>query len=458
MEAVAHIEEQRPPGPRGHKLIGCLLDVRQDRLKFVEKATREFGDLVCFMMGPKRLYLLSHPDHIKHVLCNRPENFHKGLGLEEAKPLLGQGLLTSEGDLWARQRRQLQTIFRGTQMDGYGGVMIDVIPALLARWRELEDLGRPVEVHQEMARFTLTILGKTMFGADLEKVADEVAADLGLITSWAMTRMTAFIKIPWRLPTPRNWRAQRALRRLNRVVDDLLAGRLSTEQGGEWFTHLKSRSDASGDAKAGDQQIRDEVMTLLLAGYETTAATLTWTFYLLSQHAEVERRLHQEIDSVIGDRCPGIEDLPRLVYTRMIIEEVLRLYPPVWLIPRRALAEDCIGGYTIPAGSDVLLSIYSMHRHPEFWSNPDQFDPNRFSTDQKAQQVPQSYMPFGAGPRVCLGSRFGMMEAILVLTMITQKYRLELSYNRRIEPVTTLTLQIRDGLTMRLRRRESKSG
>lgn len=452
--------ERRPPGPRGHKLIGSLLDVRRDRLKFVMKATRQYGDLVCFQMGPKRLYLLSHPEHIKHVLCNRPDNYHKGLGLEEAKPLLGQGLLTSEGDLWARQRNLLHMSFRGARMEAYGDVMIKSLLAMLERWRKLEEMGQPVDVNREMARLTLTILGEAMFRADLGAVADEVADNLALITRWAMSRMAAFIKVPWRFPTPRNLQAHSALRRLNSVVGDLLSGsvQLDVEQDEDLLSHLRSHCDAGGGAEAKDQLIRDEVMTLLLAGYETTAATLTWTWYLLSQRAEVEERLHQEIDDVIGGRCPGIADLPRLVYTRMIIEEVLRLYPPVWLIPRRAMAEDRIGGYTIPAKSDVLLSIYTLHRHPGFWANPDRFDPDRFTTDQKAQRAPYSYLPFGAGPRVCLGSRFGMMEAMLALAVIAQKYRFELVCDHPVEPETTLSLQIRHDLTMRLRPRESKSG
>ena len=273
-----------------------------------------------------------------------------------------------------------------------------------------------------------------------------------MLTRWAMARMTSLWGLPLNVPTPRNRRAQKSLRRLEAVVEQMIrqaqAGRAHGED--DLLSMLVAHSAENGDRAAGDKQMRDEVMTLLLAGHETTAATLAWAWYLIAQNPAVARRLHREVDEVLGGGRPTLADVPRLVYTRMVVDEVLRLYPPVWLLPRKAVGDDRLGGYHIPAGSDVLVCVYTIHRHPDFWDNAGDFNPQRFAVEKSAHRVSGSYLPFGAGPRTCLGSRFGLMEVILAVAVVAQRYSLKLSAEQRVEPEAALTLHPRDGLAMSL--------
>jgi cytochrome P450 len=419
------------------------------------QATREYGDLVGFRMGPKRLYLLNHPNYFKYVLCDNPGNYHKGIGLVDAKPLLGNGLLTSEGDLWASQRRLLQAAYRRERLDAFSLSMVETTLIMLNRWQAYAKRDQPLDIVQEMVRLTVKILGFTLLHTDLENKADMLAANLTVITRWAMLRMTALLRLPLNIPTRGNLRAKRALHQLDRLVEEIVSDRFQKDTDGynDILSLLLSDKNGNGGQHEIDKQIRDEIMTLLLAGHETTAATLAWTWYLLSQHAEVERRLHQELDQVLSGRNPTLADLPHLVYTRMLIDEVLRLYPPIWAIPRKTIAEDRIGGFTIPAQSDLLLSVYSLHRHPDFWKKPHVCDPENFTVEQSAKRAPFSYLPFGAGPRSCLGSRFGLAEVILVVATIAQRYRFERVSQNTVEPEASLTLHPRHGIPMRLLQR-----
>jgi enediyne biosynthesis protein E7 len=438
--------KQEPVGPRGRRLLGSLLEVRNDRIKFVTEAARTYGDFVCFKMGPKRLYLLSHPSYAKHVLCDRPENYGKGLGLNDARILLGQGLLTSQGALWKRQRRFMQPAFHELSMEAYQGAMLKAAMGVAERWRDYARTGQPLDVAQDMARLTLTVLGETILQAERGEVAREISEDLSLLADWAMRRMAAFSKLPIWFPSPNNLRARRALRRLEGVTDSLIRQHNQSASGESepLLARLLSYSEAE------KHLVRDEVMTLLLAGHETTAATLTWVWHLLSQHPEIANRLYQELEEVLGGRCPTLADLPQLNYTRMVLDETLRLYPPVWMLPRRAIADDQINGHAIPSGADVLLCLFTLHRHPDFWDNPEQFDPERFSAGQAAGRAPFAYLPFGTGPRTCLGKRFGLTEIMLVLAVLASRFRMEAIPNHRVEIKASLSLYPRNGLAMRL--------
>lgn len=447
-EVLAGSSPARPervaPGPSGRRLLGSLLEVRRDRLRFVTEAARAYGDLVCFRMGPKRLYLINGPDYARHVLCDSAANYEKGLGLAEAEPLLGKGLLTSEGDLWAAQRRLLQAAFHAGRIDAYCGSMVSAAAARAETWRR-PDRAEALDVAQEMVQLTIDILGRTLFGVDLKERAAEISEDLAVLTRWAMSRMASLLPLPLGAPTPRNFRARRALRRLEALVERMIRGR--DAGGGDLLSLLA----ANGARPADDRQMRDEVMTLLLAGHETTAATLAWTWYELARNPEAARRVRAEADEVLVGRAATAEDVPRLAYTRAVVDEVLRLYPPVWLLPRRAREDDVIDGYAIPARSDVLVCLYTLHRHPAYWEDGDAFDPSRFAPGRSAARVACSYIPFGTGPRTCLGGRFGMTEVILVVATIAQRYNLELARGARIEAQASLTLHPR-GLLMRPRR------
>ena len=431
------------PGPRGRRLLGSLLEVRRDRLSFVTHATQEYGDLICFRMGPKSLYLLNHPDYARHVLCDNETNYRKGLGLIEAKPLLGEGLLTSDGEMWASQRRLLQAAFHNKRMDDFSNSMVDAAEATLERWQERAS-SEVVDVAHEMVRLTMNIVGSTLFRIDLSETIDDISRDLTVLTRWAMSRMTSIWKLPIHVPTPKNRRALAALGRLESIVEKMM--RQHEHAGSDSLLSLMAAQDSG-------KMMRDEVMTLLLAGHETTAATLTWVWYLLSQHSEVERRLHAEVDQVLAGRRATLSDIPRLVYTRMIVSETLRLYPPVWLLPRKTKNPDCLDQHIIPKNSDVLICVYTIHRHPRFWDDPERFDPERFAPDKVPGRDSCAYLPFGAGPRTCVGSRFGLMEAVLMVAMIAQRFSLKLAGDQKVEPEASLTLHPRHGLPMTLHRR-----
>jgi len=410
---------------------------------------RDYGDVVGFRMGPRRLYLLSHPDHARHVLCDNQANYRKGLGLTDAEPLLGRGLLTSEGAVWNGQRRLVQQAFHGKQMEAFGASMIEAARATARRWQSHADAGTPVDVAQEMVRLTMDILGATLFRTDLSASADALSADLTVMARWAMGRMAALVRVPLALPTPRNLRAQKALHRLDQWVAETVAQHHRGGSDGGLLALLTASDDDHDDPNA-HQQRRDEMLTLLLAGHETTAATLAWTWYLLARHPAVERRLHEELDGVLGEAGPSFADVPRLAYTKMVLQEVMRLYPPVWLLPRKAVAADQVGGYRIPAGADVLVSIYSMHRHPAYWQAPEVFDPTRFAAERAAQRPAYAYLPFGAGPRTCLGSRFGLMEAVLAVAVLARRYRCRAASAAPVEPEASLTLRPGGAVFMQL--------
>ncbi len=445
---------KRVPGPRGRRLIGSLLEVRRDRLNFVIHATEKYGDLICFRMGPKRLYLLNHPDHARHVLCDNVANYRKGLGLVEAKPLLGEGLLTSDGELWASQRRLLQAAFHNKRIEDLSYLMVNAAHSTLQRWQGLAPNEQVVDIAREMVGLTINILGSTLFRIDLSEKTEDISRDLTLLARWSMSRMASLWKLPMCVPTPQNRRARAALSRLESIVAEIIRRHeLIDGSGKESLLSLMTAQNSENESGTNERQMRDEMMTLLLAGHETTAATLTWTWYLLSQNPEVERHLHAEVDQVLAGRRATSSDVPRLVYTKMVVSEALRLYPPVWLLPRKAINADRLGEHVIAANSDVLVCVYTIHRHPQFWVDPARFHPQRFAPDEGTERNSGAYLPFGAGPRTCLGSRFGLMEVVLMVAVIAQRFSLKLAGDQKVEPEASLTLHPRQGLPMSLHRR-----
>jgi enediyne biosynthesis protein E7 len=436
------------PGPGVHALPGTFRDIWRDRLGLMTRVTADDGDAVRFQMGPKTLYFFNNPDYAKHVLSDNAGNYRKGIGLIQAKRVLGEGLLTSEGEMWRQQRRTIAPTFRRDRIAGYAGVIVDAANALLARLRAQADRG-PVNVTNEMTRLTLGVLGQTLLDTDLSPFhmlgpAFEVAQDQ------AMFEMTTLGMVPHWLPLPRNHRFRHARRQLEEVVSSLVAahGADGRAGGDDMISRLlEAHSGATGSTQ-GRRQLRDELVTILLAGHETTASTLSWTWYLVGGSSEVAGRLHAEAVEVLGDRAPTYDDLPSLRYTTMVIQEAMRLYPPVWILPRRAVAADEIDGYRVPPGADVMICPYTLHRHPTFWPEPDHFDPGRFSPDRSDQRHRYAYIPFGAGPRVCVGSNLGMLEATLVVAMVAREFRLGLVPGQVAVADPMLSLRVRGGLQM----------
>lgn len=442
-------QRKTAPGPPGIPLLGSIPAVKRDRIRFLMDVTREYGDIVRFQMGPKIFHIVNHPDHIKHVLQANHQNYYKGIGLSHAKSLLGAGLLTSEDEVWLHQRRLIQPVFHHQQIQRFATVMADATMEMLRRWTSYAVNGNTLDISDEMTRLTLVILGKTLLSTDISGDADAIGTALTVALKQAICRMTAPVNLPEILPTPGNLRFHKALRTLDKFVYKLIEDRRTGKRGREDLLTmlLFVRDDQAGNGM-NDQQLRDEVMTILLAGHETTAVALSWTWYLLSKNLTVQRQVQDELSTVLNGRIPTIQDFPLLKYTKMVIEESMRLYPPVWLIPRKAIEDDEIGGYHITAGSGVLVSPYAIHRHPAFWENAEEFNPERFRDKGATSQRSYVYFPFGAGPRHCIGSNFAMMEMQLVLSIVAQKYHLRLANNDSIEIEPLLTLRPRDGISM----------
>jgi cytochrome P450 len=440
------------PGPSPLAVPGLLRKLWFDRLAMLTDAASEFGDVVKFAMGPKTLYFFNHPDHAKHVLSDNPANYHKGLGLAEARRrILGDGLLTSEDEVWKRQRRIIAPAFRRDRLAGFTSVVTDAGQALVGRLSA--QVGGTVDLSEEMTRLTMSVLGKSLLAADLSPLrmlgpAFEVAQDQ------AMFEMVSLGAVPLWLPLPRNYRFRRAKGQLEDAVEVLVSGRAHAggRDGTDLLSMLAAAYQDDPDARKRWRVMRDELVTILLAGHETTASTLSWTWYLLSRDPKAAAAIHAEAVEVLGDRTPDHEDLARLPYTTTVIQEAMRLYPPVWGLTRKSVAADEIDGYRVPAGADVMISPYTLHRHPGFWTEPNEFRPERFATSAAVTTHRYAYIPFGAGPRVCVGSHLGMMEATLIAAMVARDFRFELPAGARAEPEAMLSLRVRGGLPVRVRR------
>jgi cytochrome P450 len=439
------------PGPPRGATLSLLVRMARDRLAVMTSVSREYGDAVRLRLGPKSLHFFNHPDHAKHVLADNSGNYLKGIGLTHARRALGDGLLTSEGAKWKAQRRTIQPVFQAKRIAGKTDVIAQEAAGMVERLRRHQG-GEPVDIRDEMTGLTLGVLGRALMEADLgafESIGDSFEA----VQDQAIFEMMSLSAVPHWVPLPQQLRFRRARADLDRIVARLAAERAAhpTTEGDDILSRLVEATRDEPNADAGRQRMRDELVTLLLAGHETTASTLSWTFYLLDRHPEVWERLRAEVVEVLGDRQPTYEDLHRLKYTTMVIQEVMRLYPPVWLLPREAREADEIGGYHVAAGADVLICPYTLHRHPDFWAEPDRFDPDRFEPGRATGRPRYAYIPFGAGPRVCVGSSLGLLEATIVTASVVRELRLATvpGYEARAEPM--LTLRVRGGLPMTVR-------
>jgi enediyne biosynthesis protein E7 len=444
-----------PPGPPRRATFGLLRQLIGDRLGLMTSAAQQYGDAVRIAVGPKKLYFFNHPEHAKHVLADNSANYHKGFGLAQAKRALGDGLLTSEGELWRKQRKIIRPAFQSRRIAAQAGVIAEEAAQLVARLRAYEGRG-PVDVLAEMNGLTIGVLGRALLDADLG-VFGSIAHSFEAVQDQAMFEAVSLSMVPTWVPLPRQLRFKRARRDLQRIVDTLVAerglrGGASAEGGPEdVLSRLIVSAREEPQARVGRQRLRDELVTLLLAGQETTASTLGWSFSLIDRHPEVRERLHAEAVSVLGDRLPVYEDLHRLTYTAMVIEEVMRLYPPVWMLSRLGLQDDVVGGYHVPAGVDVMICPYTLHRHPEFWTQPERFNPDRFDPSSPAGRPGYAYIPFGAGPRFCVGNHLGMMEATFVLAVVARDLHLTKVPGYQVVPEPMLSLRVRGGLPMTVR-------
>lgn len=439
-------------GPRGHLLLGVLPEARRDVLGLLLGTARQYGDVARYRLGPMTSHLISHPDGVRRVLQDHVENYTKDhFSYRLVSRVAGNGLLTSQGSFWLRQRRLAQPAFHRQRISAMAEGMTRATAAMLERWDGLAARGAPVGMVEEMLRLTLSIVGEALFGASVGDKAAVVGGAFNVLSEQTVTRFRTLRLLPPVLPTRYDREFRAASRALRGAVMDLISERRqSAEDRGDLLSMFMLARDEDTGETMSDEQLRDEVLTMLVAGHETTATVMSWVWAMLDQHPRVEEKLHAELDAVLAGRLPTAGDVPRLGYARMVVEETMRLYPPAYVFSRAVKEDDVIGGFRIPGGTMVDLSPYVTHRHPDFWERPDEFLPERFAPEASAQRPRYAYFPFSGGPRQCIGNGFAMMEAQLILATVAQRYRPRCVPGHVLTPEPLITLRPKGGLPMNL--------
>lgn len=445
-EVIASASLPLPPGPtRLQSLRGLFRFLTGgDRILSISKARQRYGDIVLTQLGRTRIYFVSHPDMAQECLVSRHRDFQKGGLYFLLRLVLGNGLLISEGNFHLRQRRMMQPAFHRERLREYGNAMIEF--SLQAR--DAYQDGQTTDMNRDMMQVTLYIVAKALFGTDVSEDAPRVGKSLD-----SMMRMDAVFANPLgpviaKLPLPINRRRLGLTRDLDDVMYKMIKARRASGDTGDLLSMLLAARDEEDGTGMSDQQVRNEAVTLFLAGHETTANALTWTWYLLSQHPEVEAKFHAELDRVLEGRDPTPDDFAKLMYTRQVLAESMRLYPPVWAVGREATCDTQLGGYHLPKGSQVIITTYFVHRDERWYPNPDSFDPERFSEQNGAGRPKFTYFPFGGGNRLCIGEGFAWMEGVLVLATLGQRWKFRLADNKPVKPDPSFTLRPKGGLKM----------
>jgi len=429
-------------------ILGMLPAVRRDPAGVFMQAALRFGDVAYFKIGPRRGYLISNPEDVRHVLQDNARNYHKSPLYDKLRTVVGNGLLTSEDEFWLRQRRIAQPAFHRQKMVALAGMMAEAARDAAASWRPLASAGHPVDVDEEMMRLTRTVVLRTLLGADLGPFTSTIDQAWTVINQYIGESFWS-LGFTDRLPTPKYRRFQAARAVLRSAVDHVIAGRRrKPADGADLLSMLMSARDEETGEAMTDEQLHVEVTTFLLAGQETTSLALTWTWYLLSQNPRARQVLEDEIDLVLNGRPPEYSDLANLPYLRMVVDESMRLYPPAWGFSRQALSDDELGGFHLPRGWLAFVIPYVLHRLPAFWKDPEAFEPERFSPERSADRPKFVYIPFGAGPRQCIGNQFALIETQLTLATFAQSYRLHLQPGHKVEAWPLITLRPRFGMPM----------
>jgi cytochrome P450 len=452
-----------PPGPKLSPLNQLIYRPGRNPLEFFTNLARRYGDIAAYRMGGEQVFFVNAPHYIRDILVTHNRSFMKGRGLQRSKRLLGEGLLTSEDPTHLRQRRLMQPAFHRERIAGYGDTMVAYADRLRQEWRD----GATLDIAQEMMRLTLAIAGKTLFDLDVDDQAADVGRALTAVMESFWTTMLPFADVLERLPVPQLRRAKAARAKLDAIIYGMIAERRaaagdgSMRDRGDLLSMLLLARDEEAPSSAGgmtDQQVRDEAMTIFLAGHETTANALTWTWYLLGESPAVEARLIAEVDRLLGGRPPTVADIASLSYVEKVVTESMRLYPPAWIIGRRALVDYPIGEYVAPARSIMVMSPYVLQRDGRFFPDPGRFNPDRWTPEFRAALPPFAYFPFGGGPRRCIGDSFAWMELVLVVATIAQHWQLRLVPGHRVEPQPLVTLRTRHGMRMTVTKRKRGAG
>ena len=437
---------------QGLPLVGVIPDLRRNPLRFFVETVRDYGDMVLLDVGFERILMLSRPSSIKHVLQDNRLNYQKSKFVKMLDPILGDGMFLAEGQTWVSQRQTSAPCFQGQHLKAMTRQMRDATSDMIYRWSQKELQSQPVDISQEMMRLALDMVLRSLFSVRLDERFDTVYESLTTILRATEKRFWALVPTPQWLPTAENRDYREALRALDDFVYGIIEERRRNPgDHDDLLSVLLQAAAADGDSPAGRKLLRDQVLSIILAGHDTTANGLAWSWILLSQHLDVARKVRAEVDQVLGKRLIGFDDIPNLPYTRSVFDEAIRLYPPLWTYSRCAMADDNIGGLDIPAGTNVMLCAYAVHRRPELWRDPEGFDPDRFAPEA-AQKIDRfAYIPFGGGPRRCLGARFATLEATVALATISQMFQLELIPGQDLEPEPMITLRPRGAVNMRLR-------
>jgi cytochrome P450 len=448
---TARLRLQAPPGPRGYPLTGVFPMAWRDPLRFFLESARRYGDVVSMQFGIRRVYLLSHPDDVRHVLQDSQRAYCKRPVATRVRPLFGDSLTTVDGEHWRRQRRLMRPAFQSTTLLRFVPVIAEATAEMLDRWQRIADRGEAMDVLSEMRGLTRAIMLRVLFGDVGPAETRAVGQALELALEHVDRRLWS--PLGWLdLPTPGNRRFRHALRTIDAFVSGAVGrARRGVPSPGTLLSVLLNAHDIGSDERMRDTELQDELKALLVAGHTTTASALAWIWYVLFQNPGARQRLQRELHTVLDERLPGPNHLPALQYTRMLIDEVLRLYPPTWVTARMPLDDDAVRGYRISAGSIVLLSPFVTHRHPRFWEDPSRFDPERFTPGRSAARPYFAYFPFGGGPRSCIGSRLALVEMQLAVAMVAQRYQLILVPGARVDVHPGLTLRASPGVPMILR-------
>jgi len=440
-------ERRIPPGPRGYPLIGVLPKLARDPARYCTEAMLEFNDLVRLNVGFASIYLVTQPDHIHQVLVTDHENYWKGKLFGRASFLFGNGLVLNEGESWRRQRRLMQPAFAHRRIASLIPLMSEVVDQRLAVWEAARTDRRPLDIGKEMMSLTLRIISKTMFSLSLgDEELDVMAKAFNAALEHMTLRMFTYSLPEW-VPLPGQHECQEAVKTLEAMTYRVMRERRqSGEQMDDLLGMLLSARDETGEGMT-DLEIRNEVMTTLFGGYEATADALTWAWYLLDQHPEVDARMREEVARATGGRVPGFEELTQLTYTAQVAEESMRLFPPFWFWTRTSHEDGEIGGYFVPGGSLILLCPYATHRNPAYWEEPEAFRPERFAVEVPARPR-DAYFPFGTGQRVCIGRHLAMLEMQLILSMVAQRFRPRLVPGHPVVMRAGTSLRTRDGILM----------
>jgi len=444
-----HSSRRLPPGPKGVPFFGVLFDYNKDPTGFSLRCAQEYGEITLLPFGPLNVYLLSNPEHINEVLNRQSHRFIKGISVRSLKSSLGEGLLTSDGDFWKRQRKLIQPAFHREHLVEYGNIMTDVTERAIQQWKN----GEERDIHTDMMCITLSIVAQSLFGTDIADKTAVIESALETVLKHFSNQLNTVFLMPEWIPTPDNVEFWQKLSLMDEVIYDIIRQRREAkEERSDLLTMLLQLADEDGEGMS-DREIRDEVTTLMMAGHETTALALTWTWMLLAQHPKVEEKLYEEIQTVLQGRVPTAADMSQLRYATWVIKESMRLYPPAWGTSRQVIEPFQLSEYTLEPGETVFLSQWVMHRDDRFFDHPRQFLPERWA-DGLEQKLPKGvYFPFGGGPRVCVGKGFATMEAVLVLVAIAQKFRLTLPAEHKVELQPSITLRPKNGMKMGLQRR-----